>query len=44
MALYERYEEFNGLDDTFIDIEPEVTSIVAHYIDENLSGFATVES
>lgn len=44
MALYEQYEEFDELDDTFIEIEPEVTSIVAHYIDENLSGFATVES
>ena len=44
MALYEQYEEFDELDDTFIEIEPEVTSIVAHYIDENLSGFATIES
>ena len=44
MALYEQYGEFDELDDTFIEIEPEVTSIVAHYIDENLSGFATVES
>lgn len=44
MALYEQYEEFDELDDNFIEMEEEVTDLVAHYIDEHLSGFATVMS
>lgn len=44
MALYEQYEEFDELDDNFIEMEEEVTEVVAHYIDEHLSGFATVKS
>ena len=44
MALYEQYEEFDELDDNFIEMEEEVTDLVAHYIDEHLSGFATVKS
>ena len=43
MALYEQYEEFDELDDSFIEMEEEVTDLVAHYIDEHLSGFATVK-
>ena len=43
MALYEQYEEFDELDDAFIEMEPEVTSIVAHYIDENIDNVARVE-
>ena len=42
MALYEQFEEFDELDDQFIEMEPEVTSIVAHYIDENITDFAEV--
>ena len=42
MALYEQFEQFDELDDGFIDMEPEVTSLVAHYIDEHLDNFATV--
>ena len=44
MALYEQYEELDELDDNFIEMEEEVTEVVAHYIDEHLSGFATVKS
>ena len=43
MALYEQYEEFDELDDAFIEMEPEVTDIVAHYIDEHIENFAEVE-
>ena len=42
MALYEQYEQFDDLDDTFIEMEPEVTEIVAHYIDEHIDNFAVV--
>ena len=44
MALYEQYEEFDELDDSFIEMEEVVTDLVAHYIDEHLSGFVTVKS
>ena len=42
MALYEQFEQFDELDDGFIEMEPEVTSLVAHSIDEHLDNFATV--
>lgn len=44
MALYEQYPEFDDLDDRFVDeMEPEVTDLVAHYVDENITNFATME-
>ena len=43
MALYEQYERFDKLDEKFIDMEEEVTDIVAHYIDEHLDSFAIIE-
>lgn len=44
MALYEQYPEFDELDDRFVDeMEPEVTDIVARYIDDHISNFAVVE-
>lgn len=43
MALYEQYEEFDELDDAFIEMEPEVTDILAHYIDERIDKFVKVE-
>ena len=44
MALYEQYEQFDKLDDAFIEMEESVTEVVAHYIDENLSNFVVVEN
>lgn len=43
MALYEQHERFDKLDDKFIDMEEEMTDIVAHYIDEHLDHFAEIE-
>lgn len=43
MALYEQYEEFDELDDSFIDMEEEVTDVVAHYIDDHISDFVAVQ-
>ncbi|MBR5467178.1 MAG: DMP19 family protein [Bacteroidaceae bacterium] len=43
MAIYENYPEADDLDDEFIVMEEEVTEIVAHYIDENLTNFAQIE-
>ena len=41
MALFEQYPQFDDLDDEFVEMEEEVTEIVARYIDEHLDRFAT---
>lgn len=43
MALFERYPEFDDLDDEFVESEEELTELVARYIDEHLDAFAIVE-
>jgi len=43
MALYEQFEEFDELDDSFIEMEEEVTEIVAHYIDEHVMAYGQVQ-
>lgn len=42
MALFEQYPKFDDLDDAFVEMEEEVTGVVAHYIDEHLDQFAEV--
>ncbi len=42
MALFEAHPEFDELDDEFIEMEEEVTSILACYVDEHLTQFAEV--
>ena len=42
MALFERFPEFDDLDDQFVEHEEEWTDDVAHYIDDNLEKFATI--
>ena len=42
MALFEQYPEFDDLDDAFIEMEEEVTDIIAHYVDEHLEQFVIV--
>lgn len=44
MALFEQYPEFDELDDAFIEMEEEVTDIVAHYVDDNLEKFIRIGS
>ena len=39
MALFEQYPEFDDLDDEFIEMEEEVTDLIAHYVDDNLEKF-----
>ncbi len=39
MALFEQYPEFDDLDDAFIEMEEEVTDIIAHYVDDHLEQF-----
>ncbi len=43
MALFEQYPEFDELDDEFIEMEEDVTELVARYVDEHLEQFAVVE-
>ena len=43
MALFEKFPEFDDLDDEFIEMEEEVTDTVARYIDEHLEAFAEIE-
>jgi hypothetical protein len=42
MAMFERYPEFDELDDAFVEMEEEVTEAVAHYVDEHIENFATI--
>ena len=43
MALFEQLPEFDDLDDTFIENEEEWTSMIAHYVDDHIENFATIE-
>lgn len=42
MALFERFSEFDELDDAFVEMEEEVTAALAHYVDEHIDQFATI--
>lgn len=42
MALFERFPEFDDLDDSFVEHEEEWTLAIAHYVDENLERFVTI--
>lgn len=44
MALFEQYPQFDDLDDAFVEMEEEVTDTIAHYVDEHLEQFITVNS
>lgn len=43
MALFERYPEFDDLDDNFVEMEEEVTETLARYVDEHIDTFAKIE-
>lgn len=42
MAMYEQYEVFDELEEQFMEMEEEVTAIVANYVDGHLGFFAQV--
>ena len=42
MQMFERMPEFDDLDDDFVENEEKWTYLVAEYIDNNISNFATV--
>ena len=42
MAMYEQYEEFDDLEDEFLESEEEITALIASYVDEHLELFARI--
>lgn len=43
MALFEKYPEFDTLDDRFVEEEEDITNHIAHYVDEHIERFVTIE-
>lgn len=43
MALFEQYEEFDDMDDAFVENEEDWTNMVAVYIDDHIENFAVIE-
>ena len=43
MAMYEQYEAFDELEEQFMDMEEEVTELIARYVDEHLEEFAEIK-
>lgn len=43
MAMFERYAEFDDMDDEFVDKEEEWTASIAQYVDDNIDKFAVIE-
>lgn len=44
MALFEQFPDFDDLDDLFVEHEEEWTEDIAHYVDDHLERFATIEN
>lgn len=42
MAMFERYDKFDNLDDSFVENEEEWTGLIARYVDEHIELFAEV--
>lgn len=43
MAMFESYPDFDNLDDAFVEMEEQVTTLVAEYIDNNIDHFVIIE-
>lgn len=44
MAMYEEFEQFDAIEEAFMEMEEEVTELLAIYVDEHLEDFATIAS
>lgn len=42
MALFEKFPDFDEFDDEFVEKEEEWTTMVAQYVDDHISNFATI--
>src|SRR5574344_1273338 len=43
MAMFEKYEQFDDLDDRFVEHEEEYANAIAIYVDQNIDVFAKIE-
>ena len=43
MALFEKYPEFDDMDDEFVENEEKWTHDIAYYIDEHIENFCKIE-
>lgn len=43
MAMFEQYPQFDELDDEFVEEEENITSAVAHYVDEHINQFLSIK-
>lgn len=43
MAMYENYEVFDDLEEEFFEMEEELTTLIASYVDEHLDLFAEIK-
>ncbi|MDO4949970.1 MAG: DMP19 family protein [Bacteroidales bacterium] len=39
MAMYEQYEEFDSLEESFMEQQEEITATLAQYVDEHIDDF-----
>ena len=42
MELFERFPDFDDLDDKFVENEEQWTNRIAFYVDDNLDKFVTI--
>ena len=42
MAMYEQYEAFDELEETYLEMEEQVTALIASYVDDHLELFAKI--
>ena len=42
LEMYEQYEAFDDLEEAYLDMEEQVTALVARYVDEHLELFAKI--
>lgn len=43
MAMYEQFEEFDDLEESFMENEEFITAKIAEYVDNNIGQFAEIE-
>lgn len=43
MAMYEQYEDFDDLEEKYMEDEEQITAQIASYVDEHLDSFAAIK-
>lgn len=44
MASYEKYEDFDELEEEYMEMEEQVTSLLAVYVDEHIEDFCEIDA